>query len=437
MKAIILGAGISGVALAHYLQKNKKIKEIILIEKNSEPGGLLRSFTYKKIAYDVGPHIIFSKHKKILNKNIKMLKENVATLKRSNKIIYKNNYIKYPFENELYKLPKEELKYCLNTFLNNPFENFQHSNMIQFFYKIFGEGITRTYLEPYNRKIWKFDPSFMDTQMVERIPKPPKIDIINSARGIKSEGYKHQLYFQYPKSKGIQALFDAYYNSLNFKNKTYLNEEIKSVKKVKNKFFVKTKEKSFRSDLLFSTIPLNEFCDIFVGTPKRILDKSKNLKYNSIIISLVNVRGNIGGNNFAFMVPEKNIIFHRISKLDFLGKNYSKKNSTSFLIEITFRQGDQISKLNNKQILKKIYEGLKILNFCNKKQDINFFQIKKFKYAYVIYDLNHRKNVDDILNFYKAKNIIHSGRCGSWEYLNSDQVIHQAENIIKKFNEKN
>ena len=110
--------------------------------------------------------------------------------------------------------------------------------MIQFFYKIFGEGITRTYLEPYNRKIWKFDPSFMDTQMVERIPKPPKNDIINSAKGIKSEGYKHQLYFQYPKSKGIQALFDAYYSSLNIKNKTFLKQKIKNIKKIKNKFIV-------------------------------------------------------------------------------------------------------------------------------------------------------------------------------------------------------
>ena len=71
--------------------------------------------------------------------------------------------------------------------------------MLQFFFKIFGEGITKTYLEPYNQKIWKFEPSFMDTQMVERIPKPPKIDIINSARGKKLEGYKHQLYFHYPK----------------------------------------------------------------------------------------------------------------------------------------------------------------------------------------------------------------------------------------------
>ena len=26
---------------------------------------------------------------------------------------------------------------------------------------------------------------------------------------------------------------------------------------------------------------------------------------------------------------------------------------------------------------------------------------------------------------------MHAGRCGSWEYLNSDQVIYQAEQIIK------
>ena len=74
MKAIILGAGISGISLAHFLQNNKKIKKITIIEKDKLPGGLLRSFNYKGIAYDVGPHIIFSKHKAILEKNISMLK---------------------------------------------------------------------------------------------------------------------------------------------------------------------------------------------------------------------------------------------------------------------------------------------------------------------------------------------------------------------------
>jgi protoporphyrinogen oxidase len=432
MKVVILGAGISGISLAYNLQKYRKIKEIIILEKEREPGGLLRSFNCKGIAYDIGPHIIFSKHKDILKKNIDILGKNVHKIRRSNKIIYKNKLIKYPFENELSKLPNQELKYCLNTFLNNPFENYEYKNMLQFFLKIFGEGITKTYLEPYNQKIWKFDPTFMDTQMVDRIPKPPKQDIINSAKGIKTEGYKHQLYFHYPKEKGIQALFDAYYQKLDKKNKIFLNQKIISIKNDKNKKIITTSKNKIECDKLISTIPLNEFCGMTNKIPNDILKKSKDLKYNSIIVCLLNIKGNIAGDNFAFMIPDKEIIFHRLSKLDFLGKKYSIKGTTSFLVEITFKQGDLISKMSNTKIFKKIFQGMEKLKFCKKIKDINFYEIKKFKYAYVIYDLNHRANVDSILNYYEKKNIFNAGRLGSWEYLNSDQVIFQSENLIKK-----
>ena len=435
MNIIILGAGISGVALAHFLQEKKSINKITLLEKDSKPGGLLRSYNVKGIAYDIGPHIIFSKHKEILDKNIKILDNNVHKIRRSNKIIYKNRYVKYPFENELSKLPKEDRQYCLNSFIKNPFEKFKYANMQQFFLSLFGEGITRTYLEPYNRKIWKFDPAFMDTQMVERIPKPPKQDIINSAKGIKTEGYKHQLYFHYPKKNGIQALFDSYLNTLNKNiNDLEIKQKITKVFIKNKKILVKTKDVLKSCDTLFSTIPLNEFCNIYDNTPKEILDCAQELKYNSIIIAVVNVKKNIAGNNFAFMVPDKDIIFHRLSKLDFLGKNYSIKGTTSFLVEITFREGDLISKTSNKNLIKKIYDGLKKIKFVKKFTDINFFQIKKFKYAYVIYDLDHRKNVDKITRYFKKKNIHFAGRLGSWEYLNSDQVIFQAEEIIKNLN---
>ena len=146
MRIIILGAGISGVSLTYFLQKFTVVKEITIIEKEKIPGGLLRSFNCDGIAYDIGPHIIFSKHKDILEKNIKILGKNVTKIRRSNKIIYKNKYIKYPFENELSKLPKDKLDYCLHTFLNNPFENYKYNNMLQFFLKIFGEGIIKLIL---------------------------------------------------------------------------------------------------------------------------------------------------------------------------------------------------------------------------------------------------------------------------------------------------
>lgn len=437
MNIIILGGGISSVSLAHFLKKKKKIKKITILEKEKEPGGLLRSFKIKKLAYDVGPHIIFSKHKDILKKNIKILKKNICKLKRSNKILYKNRYVKYPFENELSKLPKKDLEYCLNSFLNNPFENFNYHNMLQFFLKNFGEGITRSYLEPYNRKIWKFDPTFMDTQMVDRIPKPPKEDIIKSAKGISTEGYKHQLYFYYPKKNGIQALFDAYLNSIKSNHIKILTQQIITAVERKNKkIIVTSNDKKLECDKLFSTIPLNEFCLLNDNMPKEIIKPANELKYNSIIICIINVKGNIAGDNFAFMIPDKDIIFHRISKLDFLGKSYSYKGTTSFMAEVTYRQGDIISKLSPDKLKMKIIQGLKKIKFLTKSKNINFIDYKKFKYAYVIYDLNHRKNVDKILNYFRNKNIHMAGRLGSWEYLNSDQVINQSKDIVESLNIK-
>ena len=433
MKIGILGGGISAISLAFFLQNKKEIKEISILEKEKKLGGLLRSFKKKNIYYDVGPHIIFSKHTEILNLMQNVLKDNKNQLKRSNKIIYKSRYIKYPFENELSKLPKNDLNYCLKTFLNNPYEKLDHDNMHQFFLKNFGEGITNIYLNPYNKKIWKYDPVFMDTQMVDRIPKPPKRDIIKSANGESTEGYKHQLFFHYPKSGGIETLFKEFKNKLNKKNNFFLNEKILKVSKKNNKFFVVTNKKKFIFDKLYSTIPLGELVSLYSLKNISVNLAAQDLKYNSIKIFLINVKGNVAGKNFAFMVPDQDIIFHRISKLDFLGKNYSIKNTTTFLVEITYRNGDFISRMNKKQILHKIFFGLKKLKFIKKNNDINFYDDKNFKYAYVIYDKNHRKNVDTIKNFFKDKKIDVAGRCGSWEYLNSDQVIYQSKNIANKF----
>ena len=217
MKIGILGAGLSGISAAYFLQDNKEVTAIEILEKEREAGGLCRSFTLGGVPYDIGPHIIFSKDKKILELMLEMLGTNVNRFRRSNKIFYKGRFVKYPFENELSALPQEDRLYCLSSFLDNPYKNYKPQNMLQFFLTTFGEGITNTYLRPYNEKIWKFDPTYMDIQMVERIPKPPAEDIIKSANGVPTEGYLHQLYFYYPKNGGMVTLVKAIASKLNSK----------------------------------------------------------------------------------------------------------------------------------------------------------------------------------------------------------------------------
>lgn len=406
MVITIVGAGISSISLALFLQKNKKIQKIIILEKEKEIGGLLRSYKYLGIPTDVGPHIIFSRHKEILSLLKKINLGKLNKLKRSNKILFKKKiFIKYPFENELSKLSNKDKNFCLKYFLNNKYSKIKPKNMYQFFLKTFGMGISNLYLNPYNKKIWKLHPRFLDTQMVERIPKPPPEDIINSADGIKTEGYKHQLYFYYPKQGGIQTVFNSFYKLLNKKKIQIIRSvNLKKISRKNSQLEVNSSKKNFYTDILINTSPLNEFfkyCDFFEKT--QLKNFSKRLKYNSIKIFNVLIKGDIGGKNFAIMIPDKDVIFHRLSKLNFLGKNYQKKNFSAFQIEVTFKKGDKIDQMSKKDIYEKIYEGLKKINFIKKKNICKIISYKTYKYAYVIYNLGHRKNVDYLLNKYEKK----------------------------------
>lgn len=429
----ILGGGLSAISLAYFLQKNENIDEIHILEKDDKLGGICRTYIKDGIEYDVGPHIIFSKDKEILDLMNNLLGENNEKHRRSNRILHKRRFVQYPFENDLSKLPQEDIDYCVNGFLHNPYENYDAKNMLQFFLKTFGEGITNTYLRPYNEKIWKFDPSFMDTQMVERIPKPPKEDIIRSAKGETIDGYLHQLYFTYPKQGGTEALIKAFIAKLSDKVKIHVNNKVLKAKKQGDKFIVTTPEKEYVSDKIVSTMPANEFCHIYEDArkPVEILETADNLRYNSIAICIVNVSKDYAGDNYAFMVADKNVKFHRISKLDFMGENYHKEGTATYMAEITYRKNDLNDKATDEELTQKVIEGLETIGFIDSKSDVNFTDLKRFEYAYVIYDLKHRQNMDAIKDYFANQGVYLNGRFGSFEYLNMDAIIRQSYKLAE------
>ena len=421
----ILGGGISSLAFA-YFYKN----EVSIIEKESTLGGLCRSFVDSDgVSWDIGPHITFSKNKEILDFIISLTPMN--ELKRSNRIVHDGRFIKYPFENDLSSLSEKDKEYCLNTFLDNPYENYPSSNMLEFFYETFGEGITRLFLEPYNRKIWKYETSFMDKQMVERIPKPPAQDIIDSAAGKETEGYLHQLYFHYPKEKGFQSLVDSLAEKVKDVSTFYLNNEVDKIN-IGEKIKVKTNANELSFDKIISTIPIHELLPLInPAPPKTIMKALDKLKYNSIHITCIKVKGDFLGDNFALTVADPDIIFHRLSKLNFLGESYFKEGYTNIMVETTYRKGlkEDLSHQDLEDIIVKDLGRLDLIE-TDKIEEIF---TRSFKYAYVIYDNDHRKNTDLVLNYLKSINITPLGRFGTFEYINSDKAIELAKELAESF----
>lgn len=427
MNITILGGGLAAVSLAYFLQNEEKIKQITILEKEDGLGGLCRSIRKDGYTYDIGPHILFSKDKEMLELMLEVAGE-TNRLRRSNQIIHKGRYVQYPFENDLSRLPKEDLEYCITGFLNNPYENYEAGNMLQFFLKTFGEGITNLYLRPYNEKIWKHDPSFMDTQMVDRIPKPTDEEIMRSASGETVDGYVHQLYFDFPKTGGIEAVVKGFADRLNHKCRIFLNQEVTRAARSGEGYMVCANGREYLCDRLVSTIPVPEFAAVCESVPEQVRAAVGGLKYNSIIIAFVRAKKDLSGDHFAFMTADKGILFHRISKMDFLGEEY-RKGGASYMVEVTYRQGDWIDRMSEEKLREKLLSGLLKIGFIEKPEDGEVVNITRHPYAYVLYDLNHQKNMELIRAYYGGQGIDLHGRFGNFEYWNMDRVLREGKNL--------
>src|SRR5207245_6542685 len=130
----ILGGGISGISLAAQLDENVEI-----LEKRARIGVLCGSIIDQGFTFDAaGPHIMFSKNKEVLGLMVSVLGENVQQRRRENKIWFKGRLVKYPFENDLASLPKEDNFDCIYGYIVNPHVNEKPTSLAQWSYVTFG-----------------------------------------------------------------------------------------------------------------------------------------------------------------------------------------------------------------------------------------------------------------------------------------------------------
>ncbi|MCD6101414.1 MAG: NAD(P)/FAD-dependent oxidoreductase [Candidatus Marinimicrobia bacterium] len=432
MKIGILGGGLAGLSLGYFL--NQKDNNFLILEKSLETSGLLKSIQVEGFTFDVGgSHIIFSKDKEILNFMVSLLGDNVLRNRRNTKILYKGHYVKYPFENGLADLPGQDNFECLYYFIQNLIAKEKGllkppTNMKEWFYYTFGKGIAEKYLIPYNEKIWKFPSDKMSTVWVERIPQPPVEDIIKSSLGISTEGYTHQLYFYYPKFGGIQSLAKAFEEPI--KDKIITNFEVKRVRKENGKWIVSNGKEEFSFDKIISTIPLQELIKALGDVPEEVVEAVNNLKFNSLITVGIGVdRPKL--NEFSWLyIPDKDVLTHRVS----FPSNYSPyvvpKGNSSVLAEITYREGDEISKMTDKKIIGRTVEDLDRLGIVHK-DEVILTAVHRSKYAYVIYDLNYRENFKTIHDYLNTIGIDSIGRFGGWKYLNMDAVVKTVKKYVE------
>ena len=411
----ILGGGISGISLAAHLDENVEV-----LEKRARIGGLCGSIIEQGFTFDAaGPHIMFSKNKDVLGLMVSALGDNVHQRRRENKIWFKGRLVKYPFENDLASLPKEDNFDCIYGYIVNPHANEKPSNLAQWSYATFGEGISNKYFIPYNRKIWNYDPAHIGLEFVSRIPKPPMEDVLKSSIGIPTEGYLHQLHFYYPTEGGYEAIVHAFAKRV--RGKIVTGTPVAELRRDGKKWLVNGRQ----YDKVVSTIPIHELLAVWKDVPKEACDAASRLRYNSLINVLLGSHNDAGHPYTAVYIPDPAILFHRIS----FPQNFSPRNvpqgGSAVMAEITANAGDGVWEMTDDQILERTISDLENTGFINPSK-IVYRRIVRFQYGYPVYDLDYSKNVKTLRDSVASAGLRLLGRFAQFDYINSDVCVERA-----------
>ncbi|MCL2460038.1 MAG: FAD-dependent oxidoreductase [Euryarchaeota archaeon] len=433
MKYIILGGGLAGITTARLLHEHGHTA--LVLEAEAQPGGLCRSYTKDGFTFDLGgSHIIFSRNQDVLSFMHHMLADNRNERVRSTKIYYKDRYIKYPFENGLNELPKEDCYFCLTEFIKILLADASSStktepkNFQEWIYQTFGAGIAECYLQPYNEKIWKHPLTDISTHWVQgRVPRPPVEDIIKSAVGIETEGYTHQSLFSYPTVGGIEALIHAIAHPI--KEQIICNALATAIQKTETGWTVTAGGKTYTGDHLISTIPLQNLASCIDDLPETTSNAIDSLCYNSVACIGIGIKGTVPPYSWAYIPDAMISNTHRISFPSNFSPNCAPKGHSSILAEITYKPGTADEPKNDAAYVETLIKSLINIGLFNR-EDIVTTAFMKNKFGYVVYDCAYEKNISVIRRHFDETGITLLGRFSEFEYYNMDDVISSVMTYV-------
>src|SRR5579871_1824479 len=424
----ILGGGLAGIAIAAHLDQPCEI-----LEKDSRGGGHCQTVQEDGFTYDAGgPHIIFSRNQEMVDYMVTLLDGNVHQARRANKIFYKGRYVKYPFENGLFDLEPQDRFECLYHYIKNDYPA-PKTNFKEWLYHHFGKGLAEKYLIPYNEKIWNVPAEQLGLEWVEgRVPKPPVEDVIKAAVGVETEGYTHQLYYNYPLHGGIESLPRALAKRV---HKFVPDFSVGRVWKERDQWCVTNGRTTRRYDRIVSTIPIQELAQMLSGTPADIQASVNALRYNSLVTVAVGLDTARLPDYTAIYVPDPEMRFHRLSFPAVFSPNNAPAGKSIIEAEITTNPGDGTHELSDEAILEDVIGDLESMELI-KRSEVCYSRVLRSKYGYVVQDDNYRKHLKRAKEYFEGVGLPLCGRVAEFEYINMDVCIDRARKLAARLTEE-
>jgi protoporphyrinogen oxidase len=420
---VILGAGLTGLSTAYHITG----KPTLLVERAAEVGGHARSERWQGHTFDVTGHWLHLRDPRVKELVGGLFQPGeLAEIERRASVLSHGVLIPYPFQANLYGLPRKIVQECLVGFLEareaaasnhhgepRTFEEYAVAR--------FGRGITEHFFVPYNSKLFGVHPNCLTASWVSRyIPVPEAHEIIGGAIGLQQDGLGYNPRFLYPKRGGIDALPKALLTGIQRRARCELRTStvVEEVDPFAHRVKLDGLFDWISYDSLISTIPLPELIRRIPKAPTHIHCLANNLRCVKWRYLNVATRTRPLVDYHWVYVPEERYPFFRVGVFSNAAPSMAPPGGGSLYVELTDRTGNP--DING------ILQALTDIGAITATSDVTLAALREIDYAYVIFDDAYEESTRTIHEWLSAVGIHSCGRYGSWIYNSMEDSIIQG-----------
>jgi protoporphyrinogen oxidase len=434
---IILGAGPTGLGAARRFHELGH-SDWLLLEAGREAGGLASSFVDSEgFTWDIGGHVQFSHYEYFDKAMVEFLgKDGWLHHERESWVWMRDRFIPYPFQNNIRRLPAEDLDKCLAGLVDiSRNGHFKPTNFREWILATFGQGLADVFMLPYNLKVWAHPLEMMNTVWVgERVAVTDiKRVLHNLVHGKDDVSWGPNNTFQFPVLGGTGAIWRACAERLP-QERLRFNTMVTGIDL--NRQTVRTSQgETFEYDTLISTIPLRELIRVS-GQSQFEKPAERGLLYSSSNIFGIGLRGKPRSDlakKCWMYFPEDNCPFYRVTVFS----NYSPNNVPD--IKTNWSLMAEVSESSHKSVdqarlTEEVIDGLLATRLIERREDIVSIWKYRAGYGYPTPGLERDRALADILPFFESKSVYSRGRFGLWKYevSNQDHSFMQGVEIVER-----
>lgn len=423
-KVVIVGAGLSGLAAALLLER-RGCHDYILLEKNDVPGGLCASMSQNGYTFDYAGHFLHLDSPWVGELVKNLLPENLTACRRESRIYIGGSICHYPFQNNLYGMPRHIIDDCLNGFLEAralygpPRPASEYASFGQWIDHTLGAGVGRHFMHPYNVKLWTVSTYDLTTEwMKDYVPSTSAKDIEAGAVAPPPENTGYNARFLYPARGGIGTLANAMAMRLNGD----IRYGCPLLSLNSDKRTAKTPQGEIHWDYLFFSAPLRDMALLDESAGSQVRSAAQALNAADVLCLNLGLSHKIQQPYSWVYFPEDSFAFFRIGCYSNIMPAMAPDGNSSIYVEIAHRGGD-VAMLRQRAIA-----GLLRLGIIRSEEEIRVERTVNMPGAYVIYDQGWRKASDTIRTFFRERCCHGMGRYGRWEYGDmEDCFLHARE----------